>query len=244
MYKSEDAKEARLQRKRVQIRYPARLFIDGRCVEDALPDWFQVLGNDRLKETKWPKHNKRDIHRDRVYSENTVVDDDESEDETEESSDENSEVFDERSLEDMAIETESRNAHPDVNKRGSCDQCVNAKCVENESVKCRAKCDENVLPVKSASISDKSINRKTQDNPVSVKNPPVNNTKHSGKSNTRVTSNRSEKPGSSINNSANQTNQSKQRESRDREVKVNRSQHRDRNESRNETQNERCKNKH
>ncbi|KAH3811702.1 hypothetical protein DPMN_140117 [Dreissena polymorpha] len=41
LYKSEEAVDARSNRRNVQIRYPARLFIDGRCVKD-VPDWFET----------------------------------------------------------------------------------------------------------------------------------------------------------------------------------------------------------
>ncbi|KAH3733505.1 hypothetical protein DPMN_039934 [Dreissena polymorpha] len=48
LYKSTEAMDDRSKRRNVQVRYPARLFIDGRCVKDMFPDWFNVLGTNRL----------------------------------------------------------------------------------------------------------------------------------------------------------------------------------------------------
>lgn len=40
LYSSNEAKKARANRQKVQIRYPARLYVDGRCVIDKFLDWF------------------------------------------------------------------------------------------------------------------------------------------------------------------------------------------------------------
>ncbi|KAH3846644.1 hypothetical protein DPMN_088946 [Dreissena polymorpha] len=46
--KSTEAVDARSSRRKVKIRYPARLFLDGRCLNNMFPDWFDVLGTSRL----------------------------------------------------------------------------------------------------------------------------------------------------------------------------------------------------
>ncbi|KAH3858489.1 hypothetical protein DPMN_101114 [Dreissena polymorpha] len=46
---SKEAEYARMSNKRVQIKYPAELFINDRSVENKFPEWFSVLGIDRLK---------------------------------------------------------------------------------------------------------------------------------------------------------------------------------------------------
>lgn len=50
LYDSPEAKEARQGRRSVQIRYPAKLFIQGRLVHDMFPDWLQKLRENRLPE--------------------------------------------------------------------------------------------------------------------------------------------------------------------------------------------------
>ena len=65
LYNSNEAREVRAKHQKVQLRYPAKLFIDGKCVRD----WFKVLGTARLKETRGP-----DPIRERAYSESTVID--------------------------------------------------------------------------------------------------------------------------------------------------------------------------
>ncbi len=48
MYSSNEAREARLQRQKVQIRYPAKLFIGGQFIRDSVPDWSSTLQQSRL----------------------------------------------------------------------------------------------------------------------------------------------------------------------------------------------------
>ncbi|XP_053379989.1 uncharacterized protein LOC128548625 [Mercenaria mercenaria] len=44
LYTSSEAKNARQNKERMQIKYPARLFIKGKMVKDMFPDWFSILG--------------------------------------------------------------------------------------------------------------------------------------------------------------------------------------------------------
>jgi hypothetical protein len=46
LYKTAEARTARSNRQKVQIKYPAVLFIDGKCVKDMFPEWWKVLGTD------------------------------------------------------------------------------------------------------------------------------------------------------------------------------------------------------
>jgi len=48
LYQSDDAKRAREKRLKTQIKYPARLHMQYRLVEDKLPDWFSVLNESRV----------------------------------------------------------------------------------------------------------------------------------------------------------------------------------------------------
>ncbi|KAH3859836.1 hypothetical protein DPMN_102657 [Dreissena polymorpha] len=48
LFKSQEARNAAMKRHKVQIKYPARLCINGRTMIDMFPEWFQVLGHDRL----------------------------------------------------------------------------------------------------------------------------------------------------------------------------------------------------
>lgn len=72
LYNSTEAKRARENRQKVQIRYPARLFIDGRCVSDKFPEWYKILGTDRLSEKQHVQPPSKT--RDRIYSDKTVID--------------------------------------------------------------------------------------------------------------------------------------------------------------------------
>lgn len=177
LYKSKEAREARSRHQKVQLRYPARLFIDGKCVHDALPDWFKVLGSDRLKETKW--HDLDKNKNERVYSESTVVDNDR---ESDENSGDSSEVFEERFQDE--ISTESGNTRSDVNKRESRDQCVNMNCVENKCENSKTKGDENLLPVRL--IDSISLSSEMKTSSVPIKTSPRKNKTKRVQSNTRV----------------------------------------------------------
>ena len=48
LYQIDDAKRAREKRLKTQIKYPARLHMQYRLVEDKLPDWFSVLNESRV----------------------------------------------------------------------------------------------------------------------------------------------------------------------------------------------------
>ena len=82
LYTSQRARDARARREKVQIRYPARLFIDGRSVDDKFPDWFPVINEDRLKRTTYrgEKYDggpdrSRNLTHSNVYSRETDSDD-------------------------------------------------------------------------------------------------------------------------------------------------------------------------
>ena len=139
LYNSNEAREVRAKHQKLQLRYPAKLSIDGKCVRDALPDWFKVLGTARLKETRGP-----DPIRERAYSESTVIDETIEVRKTDEST--CSEVFETRSEDELSVE--SGNAHKDVNNIESRDQvaAINRKSVEEESV-IHNKGNANALPV-------------------------------------------------------------------------------------------------
>ena len=67
-----------MNRRKVQIRFPARLFIDGKCLRDLFPEWFQVLSTDRLESdiclpVQKPRHETSTNAR--CYSNSTVIDD-------------------------------------------------------------------------------------------------------------------------------------------------------------------------
>ncbi|KAH3787272.1 hypothetical protein DPMN_165393 [Dreissena polymorpha] len=49
LYQSKEAEYAPRSNKRVQIKYPAALFINDRSIEHKFQEWFSVLGIDRLK---------------------------------------------------------------------------------------------------------------------------------------------------------------------------------------------------
>ena len=48
LYSSKEAKEGRRKQQRVQIKYPARLYVDGRFIADKFPEWFKILGQSRV----------------------------------------------------------------------------------------------------------------------------------------------------------------------------------------------------
>ena len=49
LYSSKEAKEGRRKQLKVQIKYPARLYVDGRFVTDKFPEWFKILGQSRVE---------------------------------------------------------------------------------------------------------------------------------------------------------------------------------------------------
>ena len=119
LYKSKEAVDARSSRRKVQIRYPAKLFIDGRCVKDMFPEWFNVLGTNRLVgfNTKLTKE-EEDVgtkSKSRAYSNETIVD-------TLDSS-----VF----IEDNNASSQIRPAHTNINnpetRSGTCDELTECK---------------------------------------------------------------------------------------------------------------------
>ncbi|KAH3713303.1 hypothetical protein DPMN_171684 [Dreissena polymorpha] len=75
LYKSEAAVDARANRRNVQIRYPARLFINGKCMQDMFPVWYEVLGSDRTGGVNM--HKKEDggqKTKSRINSSETIID--------------------------------------------------------------------------------------------------------------------------------------------------------------------------
>ena len=84
LYACTEAREARARRSKVQIRYPARLFIDGQLVDDKFPDWFQILSTPRIgiqsathfEQSRGPAIGSKTFGRDRnIYSRETASDD-------------------------------------------------------------------------------------------------------------------------------------------------------------------------
>ncbi|KAH3750252.1 hypothetical protein DPMN_184772 [Dreissena polymorpha] len=65
----------------MQIRYPARLYVEGKMVKDKFPDWYETLNMDRLGNTTkdlrkntTDTRNRQDRKHYSVYSNDTVVD--------------------------------------------------------------------------------------------------------------------------------------------------------------------------
>ena len=75
LYDCEEAKEARRNKNTVQIKYPAKLFIQGRLVRDMFPDWFPNLRESRLPETHLIRKSKQEgkIIKEVSYQPNTVL---------------------------------------------------------------------------------------------------------------------------------------------------------------------------
>ncbi|KAH3809820.1 hypothetical protein DPMN_138200 [Dreissena polymorpha] len=122
LYKSTEAVDARSKRRNVQVRYPARLFIDGRCVKGMFPDWFNVLGTNRLVgfNTKLTKEEVLGTKsKSRAYSNETIVDNLESS------------VF----IEENKASFQTRPAHTHVNKpetrSGTCDEVIDCTDTAN-----------------------------------------------------------------------------------------------------------------
>ena len=119
LYKSDEAKHAKAQRQRVQIKYPAQLVINGTVVRDIFPDWQMVLNVDRLEKMDIDLHSiaREKRSNDRVYSHETIVDIGEEDDRNVEvhkskQSDEEEEVNEVFSTENKDREIK----HPDENK--------------------------------------------------------------------------------------------------------------------------------
>ena len=73
LYSSVVAREARANRSKVQVRYPARLVIDGHVENDAFPNWFNILNTDRI-DIETPRVNAYSMDTDSrhsVYSQKT-----------------------------------------------------------------------------------------------------------------------------------------------------------------------------
>lgn len=52
LYRSDAAKRARVQRLKVQIKYPAQLYIQGKLIEDKFPDWSRLVNAHRITSLK------------------------------------------------------------------------------------------------------------------------------------------------------------------------------------------------
>ncbi|KAH3817578.1 hypothetical protein DPMN_119117 [Dreissena polymorpha] len=110
LYQSQEAVQGRQLHQKVQIKYPARLYINGRVVRDMFPEWYSMLATDRLKQC--PTSHTHD--KSRVYSNETVVE-----------RRENDEDSDEDGTDEVFTFTQSKsqqnpsivNAHLDVNNQ-------------------------------------------------------------------------------------------------------------------------------
>ena len=51
LYTCEEAKRASFVKRSVQIKYPARLYIDIKLVCDKFPEWFKIMGRNRTEES-------------------------------------------------------------------------------------------------------------------------------------------------------------------------------------------------
>lgn len=82
LFNSQAAREARQQRGKVVIKFPAKLFINGQFVEDKFPEWFPTLRGSRilyepLQTSTQHKHYRctEETHKNqRLYSNSTVCD--------------------------------------------------------------------------------------------------------------------------------------------------------------------------
>lgn len=171
LYTSDEAKEARAKRQKVQIRYPARLFIDGKCCRDMFPDWFKVLSTDRLTDTHIHRDHDRDVNRnhDRGYSESTVIDDEEPT--TDVDDDNDNEVFE---LNDNAM-------NQNVNKHKSRDKDLSAQSDSKKANKIN-----NVLP-ENGSEHSRGEEPEIKPNKKDTKSPKSKQTHEQAKSQVRAT---------------------------------------------------------
>ena len=62
LYSSEEAKEARSRRLKVQVKYPAKLFIDGKMIKNQFPDWFSILHDSRVDDFELEEDNGQFAH--------------------------------------------------------------------------------------------------------------------------------------------------------------------------------------
>ncbi|KAH3806053.1 hypothetical protein DPMN_134364 [Dreissena polymorpha] len=166
LYKSREAVDARSSRRNVRIRYPARLFIDGRCVKDMFTDWFNVLWTNRLVgfNTKLTKEEDVDTKsKSRAYSNETIVD-------TLESS-----VF----IEDNNASSQTRPAHTNPETRsGTCDELTECK----ETVDLPESAQQSTSRQKSTSKNNKTTrndNNETTNYQTSTKSFENRNTRNS-----------------------------------------------------------------
>ena len=82
LFNSQAAREARQQRGKVVIKFPAKLFINGRFVEDKFPEWFPTLRGSRIPnepqqfKTQQPQYRRAEesSYSQRLYSNSTVCD--------------------------------------------------------------------------------------------------------------------------------------------------------------------------
>ncbi|KAH3790213.1 hypothetical protein DPMN_168409 [Dreissena polymorpha] len=110
LYQSKEAEHARMSNKRVQVKYPVELFINDRSIENTFPEWFSVLGIDRLKRCPDTKPIQR------AYSKETVINSS-SESDSNDDNDQNTadeEVF--LKSQDKNHQPIVGNAHENVNK--------------------------------------------------------------------------------------------------------------------------------
>lgn len=118
LYQREDVKTAKMNRKKVQIRYPAKLYINDQLIEDKFPDWHKILSSDRVKQVTQskfnPQQNKEQGYRSRGYSDSTIIDDEENT-----KSDSESDVFAEetnKTYKQYSTRNQNRHAPRNVNK--------------------------------------------------------------------------------------------------------------------------------
>jgi hypothetical protein len=147
LYNSEEAKLARARRQKVQIHFPAKLVIDRKIVRDMFPDWFKVLGTDRLRNIQLNAQCDK-LQHNRVYSNSTVADDEHQQQQI----NSDTEVF----------EYINGHAHQNVNNSGS--KGDNQENVQNRENTCTsANVKNDSLPImlsNSESSSEESSTRK------------------------------------------------------------------------------------
>ncbi|KAH3786594.1 hypothetical protein DPMN_164701 [Dreissena polymorpha] len=96
-----------MSNQRVKIKYPAELFINDRSIENKFPEWFSVLGIDRLKRC----HDTKPIQK--AYSNETVIN---SSSESDSNDDNDKEAEDEEVFLNKSKQPIVGNAHENVNK--------------------------------------------------------------------------------------------------------------------------------
>ena len=122
LYKSEKAKNARYQRQKIQIKYPAKLIIAGKVEDDRFPDWYDIMREGRVAgfEPKddnkrydlFPNHDRSGVNiYNKTYSRSTIVGDTDD--------DEHQDVFSSNQVRTNLFSTNKQdtgNAHSNVNK--------------------------------------------------------------------------------------------------------------------------------